>query len=102
MKRNIIGEITERIVNCIAPEKIILFGSHAKGKATPESDVDIVVIWNTDLNPHKRNVYISRLFPMRNFSLDIFAFTETEAGKFKNIPGTLLYEAFHHGKVIYG
>ena len=95
-------EIKEKIVGAINPEKIILFGSYASGTPAKESDIDLVVIWETKLNPHRRNVFLSRLFPGRNFSLDIFAFTKEEAGKFKDIAGTLLYEAFHHGRVIYG
>ena len=97
-----IEEIKEKIVKTIAPEKIILFGSYATGGTKEESDIDLVVIWNSDLNPHKKNLFLSRLFPKRDFSLDIFAFTKEEAEKFKDIAGTILYEAFHHGKVIYG
>ncbi|MEW6741074.1 MAG: nucleotidyltransferase domain-containing protein [Nitrospirota bacterium] len=96
-----IEEIKEKIVEVVSPEKIILFGSYATGEATEESDIDLVVIWDSDLNPHKRNLFLSRLFPKRNFSLDIFAFTKEEANKLKDIAGTILYEAFHHGKVIY-
>jgi predicted nucleotidyltransferase len=96
-----IDAIKNKIVNTVSPETIILFGSYAKGKYTEESDLDIVVIWDSDFNPHKRNLFLSRLFPGRDFSLDIFAFTKEEAEKLKNVKGTLLYEAFHHGKVIY-
>lgn len=95
-------EIKEKIVRSVSPEKIILFGSCAKGNVTEDSDIDLVVIWDSDLNPHKRNVFLSRLFPKRDFSLDIFAFTKKEAAKLKNIAGTILYEAFNYGKVIYG
>lgn len=95
-------EIKERIVKAVSPEKIILFGSYAAGTATEESDIDLLVIWDTDLNPHKRNLFLSRLFPKRDFSLDIFAFTKKEVEKLRDIAGTILYEAFHHGKVIYG
>lgn len=95
-------EIKETIVQAVSPDKIILFGSYATGKATEDSDLDLVVIWDSDLNPHKRNLLLSRLFPGRNFSLDIFAFTKEEFEKMKDIAGTILYEAYHNGKVIYG
>lgn len=97
-----IDVIKNKIVKAVSPEAIILFGSYAKGKYTKESDLDIVVVWDSDFNPHKRNLFLSRLFPGRNFSLDIFAFTKDEAERLKNVKGTILYEAFHHGKVIYG
>lgn len=94
--------IKEKIVKAVSPEKIILFGSYARGTADAESDIDMVVVWDSDLNPHKRNLFLSRLFPKRNFSLDIFAFTKDEVEKLKDVAGTILYEAFHNGKVIYG
>lgn len=95
-------EIKKKIVEAVFPEKIILFGSYAKGDATEESDIDIVVVWETDLNPHERNLFLDKLFSRRNFPLDIFAFTKKEVERLKDIPGTLLYEVFHYGKVIYG
>jgi len=98
----IIETIKKKIVAAVSPEKIILFGSYATGKATKESDLDLVVVWNSDLNSHERNIFLSKLFPKRNFSLDIFAFTRKEAEKLKDVAGTIVYEAFHHGKVIYG
>lgn len=94
--------IKEKIINTVFPEKIILFGSYAKGTQQPDSDLDLMVIWNTDMNMHKRNVFLSRLFPKRDFSLDIFAFTEKNAEELKDITGTIPYEAFHNGKIIYG
>ncbi|MDA8215729.1 MAG: nucleotidyltransferase domain-containing protein, partial [Nitrospiraceae bacterium] len=60
-----IEEIKDKIVKTVSPEKIILFGSYATGEATEESDIDLVVIWDSDLNPHKRNLLLSRLFPKR-------------------------------------
>lgn len=38
-----------KIVNTVSPETIILFGSYAKGGHTEESDLDIVVIWDSDI-----------------------------------------------------
>ena len=98
----IIEAIKEKIINAVSPERIILFGSHSGGTAGADSDIDLIVIWESDLNPHKRNLFLSRLFPKRTFSLDIFAFTKEEAERLKDIAGTIVYEAFHHGKVIYG
>jgi len=97
-----IDEIKDKIAKEVHPEKIILFGSYAKGTQTEDSDIDLVVVWDTDLNSHKRNLFLKRLFPHRNFSLDIFAFTKSETEQLKDIKGTLIYEAFNNGKVIYG
>jgi len=39
-----ISEMTERIVQCFHPLRVILFGSHARGDARPDSDVDLLVV----------------------------------------------------------
>ena len=96
-----IKTITEKIVKRIHPEKLILFGSSASGQATAGSDIDIMVIWNTALNPHQRNLAVSKLFYDRDFPLDVFVFTPDEERRFRNIPGTMLYEAETKGKVLY-
>lgn len=94
-------EIKQKIVDAVHPEKIILFGSHATAEATEEGDIDLVVIWDSPANPHHRNMKIRRLFPHRDFSLDVFVFTPQEEVKYKDVKGTILYTAFTKGKVLY-
>lgn len=47
-----LDEIVEQIVEVLDPERIILFGSYARGEAGPDSDVDIAVIAKTDQPRH--------------------------------------------------
>jgi predicted nucleotidyltransferase len=42
----LVEKITKKIAEAIHPDKIILFGSRAKGTATEESDVDLVVVYS--------------------------------------------------------
>lgn len=44
-----IDGLIERIVACTRPDKVIIFGSYAKGCATIRSDLDILVIKETEL-----------------------------------------------------
>jgi predicted nucleotidyltransferase len=68
----------ERIVKKIKPEKIILFGSYANGNPTPDSDVDLFVVINSnnDHKTHYRN--ISMLLYPREFPVDIIVKTPKE------------------------
>ena len=42
-----IREFVDKVVAEFAPQRVILFGSHARGDATPDSDVDLLVIMPT-------------------------------------------------------
>jgi len=97
-----IDQLKERIASAMNPEKIYLFGSYAENRATDDSDVDLVVVMESELTPHRRNVALKRLFPRRSFSLDAFVYTPLEFARYKDIPGTIVYNATHHGKLLYG
>ena len=43
-----IDRMVQRIVKKFHPERIILFGSHARGQAGPDSDVDLLVVMPMD------------------------------------------------------
>jgi len=43
-----IDEMVRRIVSQFHPDKIILFGSHARGEAGPDSDVDLLVVMTVE------------------------------------------------------
>lgn len=49
-----LDEIVERLVSRFSPKKIILFGSRARGAATPESDYDLLIVENSNLPRYKR------------------------------------------------
>ncbi|HUK55470.1 MAG TPA: nucleotidyltransferase domain-containing protein [Nitrospiria bacterium] len=55
----LIREIASRIVSHFHPHKIILFGSYAYGKPTPDSDLDLLVIMPTRKRPAERSAEIS-------------------------------------------
>lgn len=97
-----IDHLRDRIAEALHPEKIFLFGSYAEGTATEESDVDLLVVAESEFASHKRNIALKRLFPRRRFSLDAFVYTPSEYLKYKDVPGTIAYSAAHSGKLIYG
>ena len=97
-----LDKLRNTIAEVMHPEKIFLFGSYAEGRATEDSDVDLLVVMESELSPHRRNVALKRLFPQRKFSLDAFVYTPNEFSKYKDVPGTIVYAATHSGKLIYG
>jgi hypothetical protein len=106
----VIRAVCDRIVEKVRPEKIVLFGSYAKGVATKDSDLDLLVII-ADANPlapmkgHDRYGQILRLFPYRGFGLDAFVLTDKEVQKLIDAnegEWDLILEILNEGKTLYG
>lgn len=94
-------EAVRKIVSEFNPEKIILFGSYAYGKPTPDSDVDLMVIMETKERPHKRAVALRKILKNLGIPKDIIVKTPDEFERFRDIVGTIIYPAAHKGRVLY-
>jgi predicted nucleotidyltransferase len=68
----------QNLIEQTQPEKIILFGSYAHDNPTPESDVDLLVIWDTDKPRRERVVAVSMALYPRPFPVDIIVKTPRE------------------------
>ncbi len=92
----------QRIVSELKPEKIILFGSYAYGKPTPDSDVDLLVIMKTHAKEIDRFVAVSNLLYPREFPVDIIVKTPKEVeAEMKKTGNFFMREILTKGKVIY-
>jgi predicted nucleotidyltransferase len=99
--RKLLREITERIVDAVNPEKIILFGSYAYGKPTLDSDIDLLVIMRSRQRPIERARAISDLFLHRRFGMDILVRTPGELKERLRIGDYFFREITQRGKVLY-
>lgn len=57
--------LVQRIVDRFQPEKVILFGSHVTGTANEHSDIDLLVVMETELSTFKQTVAIYRALDHR-------------------------------------
>ncbi len=98
----LIEYIVQKIVRAIQPEKIILFGSYARGDYTPESDLDLFIIKNGEHDSRKMRRKVDELLTGRNFSADIFVRkTEEVEWNLRAKNPFYLYHIFKDGKVLY-
>jgi len=81
MDRKEIAKLVDQIAREFKPQKIILFGSHAYGKPGKDSDVDLLIIMETDERPADRIVAIARLFRDRTVPMDFIVKTPKEIGE---------------------
>lgn len=98
---NLLRDIVDRILSVTQPEKIILFGSYARGDATEESDIDILIIQHSDLPRYKRatpiRLALRGLFP----SKDIVVYTPEEVEEWKSASTSFIASVLREGKVLY-
>ena len=79
----LIHAVTDRIVQHLQPDQVLLFGSQADGRATKESDIDLLVILDNQhrlasLQQRNRARTVLDLFRYRSFGLDAIVLTEAE------------------------
>ena len=95
-------QIIDKIVACIDPVKIYLFGSRAKGDSRDDSDYDIAVIYDGELSKRDVKLTIRKVFGLPDFSMDLFVLTSDELRRFNRIANTLEREITENGVVVYG
>ncbi len=97
----LINHMVRRIVDGFNPERIILFGSAARGNVGPDSDVDLLVVMPVKGLKHKKQVQIRVALHDIRIPKDIIVTTPEDFEWRKEIPGTIEYPAVHEGRVLY-
>ena len=101
MNNELISTMTERIVRDFHPVQIILFGSHARGEAHPQSDVDLLVVFSELGDKRKTAVDIRRALADLPMAKDILVTTPEELARQRDQVGTILRAAQREGEILY-
>jgi uncharacterized protein len=101
MDRKQLEEISATIVRRFNPVRVVVFGSHARGEAGEDSDLDLFVEMETDRPPPERAIEVSAVFGLRPWSLDVVVYTTAEVARLRRIRGTLLSTIEAEGEVLY-
>lgn len=92
----------KRIVSELKPEKIVLFGSYAYGNPTPDSDVDLLIVMETNGKNKEAYRAASMLLYPRQFPVDIIVKTPKEVEtELKRKGNFFLREIVNKGRVLY-
>ncbi|MDP2759351.1 MAG: nucleotidyltransferase domain-containing protein [Sideroxyarcus sp.] len=101
----LLRQMVETIVNEVAPETIILFGSRARGDARADSDVDLLVVETEPFSPQRsRRKEAARLYmALRGLAVskDILLYSREEFEHFKNSPNHVVGRAHREGRVLH-
>jgi predicted nucleotidyltransferase len=98
----VLQEIVARLIGGLAPEKIVLFGSHAYGEPHEASDIDLlVVVAEAHESQHKRAAHAYRCLRGLTAPTEVIVLTELEAEQAARVPASLVSQALQHGRVLY-
>jgi predicted nucleotidyltransferase len=96
-----IDDAVQRLIAAAQPQKIILFGSYARGEATDDSDLDFLVILPALVNKHQEMVRLRRVLRPLRISVDVLVASKAEVDEWGHLPSTTLYWALKEGKVLH-
>jgi predicted nucleotidyltransferase len=93
--------MVKRLVKRFDPDQIILFGSHARGTARADSDIDLLVV--LPLAGSKRAKQVEMRVALHDIHVpkDIIVATPEEIARRRNIVGTIIRPALREGRVLY-
>jgi len=99
----ILEEAIERLKKEFQPEEIYLFGSHAWGTPSEDSDVDLMVIVPSSDERHIRRMQrAQRCLRGIGFAKDVLVNTRAQFDRYRDLSASLPYKIFQEGRKLYG
>lgn len=96
-----IQQIAQQLGLAAQADRVILFGSYARGDAGEHSDVDFLVIAQSDMPRFKRSRELYKLFRPYPFGMDVLVYTPEEIEQGKQSPLSFVSTALREGKILY-
>jgi predicted nucleotidyltransferase len=100
--RKTLADIVRRVVEAAQPDKIVLFGSAARGEMGPDSDIDLLVIKGGKFDRWRLTTAIYRHLRGKDAPVDVVVVTPEEVERYGDSPYLVIYPALREGKVVYG
>ena len=98
-------DITKAIVDSVDPERIVLFGSYARGAAGPHSDLDLLVVEDEEFGPERSRraemARIWRLLARFPTPKDILVYSRREVESLSQAKNHVVARALREGKVLH-
>ena len=97
----ILAEIVARIRSAVQPERVVLFGSRARGTGRPESDFDLLVIKESELPRYKRSGPLYTALADLPVEVEVMVYTPEEVRDWSQVRQAFITTALREGKVLY-
>ena len=101
LSEQILAEMIRRVVEVAHPQRLILFGSAARGDLGPHSDVDLLVVVDQPVHRRRLAQAIYRNLVRVGFAADIVVVTTQDLERYKDNRYTVIRPALEEGQVVY-
>jgi len=95
------ADLVDRIVAAVHPERIIVFGSSARGEAGRYSDIDLLVVAPEGAHRRKTAQAIYRALLGSGLPVDVVVATPSDLEKYRDSPVLVYRQALREGKELY-
>jgi predicted nucleotidyltransferase len=102
---DVLSDMVQAIVREVAPERIYLFGSRARGDARTDSDIDLLIVESGLFSPGRNRWQeikrIRRALSPFRIPKDVVVYTADEVAKWQDSVNHVIARALHEGKLLY-
>jgi uncharacterized protein len=102
VKPLVLADVIRRVVEAAQPDRIVLFGSAARGDMGPNSDLDLLVIKRGRFDRRKLTTAIHRHLHGADAAVDVIVVTPEEVERYRDAHCLVICPALREGKVVYG
>ncbi len=95
-----IKSIVEKLINFYKPDLILLFGSAANEIISEDSDVDLLIVKETEKHPIWRRVEVRKIIKA-DLPMDIIVLTPDEFQELKQSGSMFIKDILKNGKILY-
>ena len=95
----VVQTAVKTLLQAVSGSKVILFGSHARGDARPDSDVDLLVVEPDLQDRFKETVRLNKLLGDMLIPADVLVVSNEAFEQWRDVPNTVVYRAVREGRV---
>ena len=97
-----IRQAVATLVAVANPKRVVLFGSHARGDARADSDLNFMVVEDQVEDRAKEMVRLSRALRPLRVPADVLVVSTDELARYGKEPGSIYWWALKEGRVMHG